>query len=517
MDQSSSQLETAEPVVEGDGMPSQADEGRARPQREKTVESGVSAPEIGTAAGSGDKGGDDRGREKSTGRMVRLLTRVGVAVGALVLAVVVVGALVQTKPGVELATDAEANLQRVMVVEPRRLAVPRQWVGYGTVAAVVSSDVPARVGATVLEVPKRITEGAVVEAGWTLAELDPTDFANREAAAEAGWEAVGAQLDQLASEEARVKARVAVEEEDVAAARWELERVERLRRGATSAASEKDVVDAQRSLFAAQRQLLTLKEALDGVEPRRKRLQAEQRAAKSEWDQAVKDRERATVKSPIGGVIQAVDVEAGENVMAGSRVARVVQPGVVEVPIRLPGSARGSVGLGDAVELRVAGRGGVGGYSAAVERVSPEDDPETRTFTVWAVRDQSKRGASVLPPGVLVTAVVTSKSAGDRWVLPQRSVQSGRVFRVVDGRAVSVPVEKGYAFEGELEAYGMPEERQWVVLLGELEGEGPVVLTGSVKVQDGAAVVADMVEFVEAEGLSGRAETATDTGEGGGG
>jgi multidrug efflux pump subunit AcrA (membrane-fusion protein) len=202
---------------------------------------------------------------------------------------------------------------------------------------------------------------------------------------------------------------------------------------------------------------------------------------------------RCLIVSPLDGVVQAVDVEAGESVAVGQRAARVVSLDVIEVPVRLPAAARASVRVGDRVELRAARRDGPT-WSAVVARIAPEDDAQTRTMTVFveldqraALAEQGPHAGGLLTPGVFLEATVATGAGSAQWVVPRRSLRAGRILLVEDDRLTSRPAGIAYTLTGWLEALPLPD-RQWAVLDEPLRDGELIVLDGSTALRVGQMV-----------------------------
>lgn len=405
-----------------------------------------------------------------------------------------VGVLVRTAPTIE--TEDRPRSLRVPVMAVQQVELPRQWRGFGTVEADRQADVPARVGATVKHIPEGVEVGRVVTAGDLLVQLDDSDFVKDRDAAAQRIEEVKAQLEQLLVEETRLTERLAIEQQDVELARAEYER--QVDRRAQGAASVTDVERAQRSLLQAERVVLEVRQAIDAIAPRRLGFEASRAGAEAQRDLAQQNVDRATIKAPMDGILAALDVEENENVQPGSRVARIVDPRVIEVPIQLPASARSGIGVGDPATVFSRSHPPDCTWSATVTRVGAFNDPE-RTFTVFARIDQRgvplsafAGGASdqqVLVPGMFVTARLQTTTSGPRWIVPARSVQEGRV-RLVRGRHVeSRPVTIAYDYEGKFPQLGVTDD-QWLVLNEGFEAGDLIVLSASLSILDGQEVIA---------------------------
>lgn len=401
-------------------------------------------------------------------------------------------ALTATAPTVKMAGDTR-RVQQVRVFRAQLIEVQRQWHGYGTAEAEVSADIPAQVTATVEEIPDGIDPGTPVKKGQLLIQLDDSDFQRQVEIAEQTLAQLRAQLAQWEVEHARLRERLDLETRAVGIAGREFERVrELIGRGV---GTQQDVDRSERELLNAERNHVQTAEAFELMAPRRLALEAQIAGQESTLQLARQDLARCRITSPIDGVLQEVDVEPGERVTMNQRVARVVSLGLIEVPLRLPAGARGSVHVGDAVKIEPTSRRGVS-WDATVARIAPEDDPSTRTMTVFAMVDQheelaaGERLGNLLTPGTFVAGRVTSEQKERRWVVPRRSVRGGRVLVVQDGVVRSEPVEVDYVIEGHPAEFGLPDD-QWAVLDAETTGLTPgqlVMVNAAQAVLDGDRV-----------------------------
>ncbi len=413
-------------------------------------------------------------------RAVVVLVLVAVGVGGFVY-------LVETAPHPGVVDPKEAALA-VPVFEVRPVEVARQWRGYGTAEPVDSADVPARVSATVERIADDADPGARVDSGQPLVWLDDSDFVQQVTIAEQRLAEIDAALDQLDTEEASLKQRLELEEEDVSLAQAELDRLETLEN--RGVANQQDLDDGRRMINTAKRSRLATREALDSTGPRRRSLLAQQASLRASIEIARLNQQRCTITSPLGGVLQSVDVEVGEALAAGQRVARVVAPSPVEVPIRLPASAQSTVNVGDPVTLRATagGTGGGGGptWTTTVARIAPEEDPQTRTIIVYAVvADEPDRPAPT--PGAFLEATIASGDAADRLAVPRRAKRGGRVQVIRDGVAQSVEVDTDYDVGRTFPQTGLPDD-QWSVLTGGLNPGDLVVVNAGSLIADGQRV-----------------------------
>jgi multidrug efflux pump subunit AcrA (membrane-fusion protein) len=187
-------------------------------------------------------------------------------------------------------------------------------------------------------------------------------------------------------------------------------------------------------------------------------------------------------------VLQSVDVEVGENLAAGQRVARVVDLRRIEVPLRLPASARAGIAVGDDVLLHATG-GSDRTWPARVARIAPEDDATTRTVAVYVELNQDPHDPAALAPGQFLRGTVSSSGAQLRWVVPRRALAGDRLLLVNDGRIVSRAVEIDFQIERKLPQLGLPDD-EWVVLREPLREGDRVVVNAARGLADGLAVTA---------------------------
>ncbi len=189
----------------------------------------------------------------------------------------------------------------------------------------------------------------------------------------------------------------------------------------------------------------------------------------------------------------------------GERVARVVDPTRIEVPLKLPAGARNSVSVGDPVTLRssrssrdapgeAASEEGRERWQAEIVRINPTDDARTRTLTVYAVLDQADvPPAERLAPGLFVAGTVVAGEPAVRPLVPRRSLRRGRVQLVIPGPegrgfvVTSEPVELAFQLRDRLPATGLPDD-QWSVLRAPLPADARVVLTANASLLDGQGV-----------------------------
>lgn len=178
-------------------------------------------------------------------------------------------------------------------------------------------------------------------------------------------------------------------------------------------------------------------------------------AAKVRLEKARLDRERSTIVAPFDGVVDRLDVAAGERVQPGQSITAVVDLRNLRV--------EASVLEHDLPLIRVGGRAVVTSAAAPdraaegrVTAVLPLVDSATRAGRAFVrVTAPSSGGASALRPGMYADVRLEATRLTGRRLVPARAVieRDGRplVFVVKDGRAQWVYVTPGRSNGAETE------------------------------------------------------------------
>jgi len=435
---------------------------------------------------------------KSAGRGRSLFLYVIVVIVVLAVGVGILGALVSTKP--QPSRDHEPDpptVVRAMTLRP--VTVAREHQGYGVVRAVRAVDVAAEIDGVVRAKPERIDEGVRVDKSELLVAIDPGDYRDRADSLARNVESVEAQLDLLdvQEESAREQAQLASEALDA------IDReIQRLRDARDRGAATDNEIDQQvRARIAVARDRVGASETLAAIAPRRAQLEAQAASLRADSEQARRDLSRTDIVSPISGMVQEVDVEIGERVRAGDRVARVLDPSRLEVPLRLPLSATRDIRVGSPAVLRVDGPAG-GQWEGSVVRIAPEADPDRRTITVYVevVQDAPVGRAPDLPPGQFVLGLVRA-SETPAIIVPRGAVSEDRVMVITpDGAIESRAVEVAFYSEGDHPEL-VDSESQWAVIAEGLERGERIAVSNLSKLHPGA-----LVEGVDAGALAGSEE-----------
>ena len=415
--------------------------------------------------------------------LLSVAVRVVVCVVVVAAGFTVAGALIRTAPSVK-EVEAEQDVPSVLVMRARAVDVERQWSGYGTARPMDAVDVPARVSATVVSIPAVIEPGAPVERDDLLTQLDPTDFDRQVEISTENLADVESQIERLDVEEKSLAERARLADELVDLARADFDRVQDVFN--RNAANQNELDRARNTMLQAMRDQVLTNEELEKLGPRRASLKAQRAAFEAQLRIARQNQERSTIRSPLEGIIEAVDVEVGENLTTGQRVARVVSLRRIEVPIRLPASARSTLRGGERTRLSATGMIEQS-WDGRIVRIAPADDENTRTMIVYVEIDQDAADPQRIVPGKFLRGDVRVAASSSRWVVPRQAIKQDRLHLVRDGIVRSIPVRSDYAIEQSFPEFGI-DERQWVVLRDPLPDDAMVVVTPTKVVVDGARV-----------------------------
>ena len=173
------------------------------------------------------------------------------------------------------------------------------------------------------------------------------------------------------------------------------------------------------------------------------------------------------VRAGAPGVVQNLDLEVGQWVMAGQTLARVAEPGRLMAELRIPETQARDVTVGQGA--RVDTRNGI--VAGRVRRVDPNIQNGTVTVEV-ALEGELPRGAR---PDLTVDGVIEIERLANALHVNRPAgalAQATRsVWRLEDDGAVRVPVRFGRASPTVIEvANGLAEGD--VIILSELPGVG---------------------------------------------
>ena len=410
---------------------------------------------------------------------VSIITRVVVCVVIIGLGILAADILIRTRPLPGTSEQGDIG-PRVSVLELQAVALAERWTGYGTVLPVDSADVPARVLAIVDSIPANIRDGAPVDEGEVLVILDATDYKEQLTMSQERLTQVDAKIDRLEIEEKLARDRLKLAERDSELAEIDLQRVRDAHKAGAAVIREVDLVEQR--LLQAQHTVIAQREVLDQLPILHVELKSARVAEEAAGNMATLNVERCTIRSPIRGVLASVDMEAGESVRPGQRIARVVDIQQLEVPLQVAASARANLALGDEVHISRPGSNSV--WHGTIDRISPVDNPMTRTLMVYVEVDAEGSG---LAPGLFIRGEIISSSSRPRTVVPRRALRNQRVMLVENGAIRSQRVTAAFNIRAERPESGLPD-LEWVVLEDRLPDSALLVVDGARALGEGMLV-----------------------------
>lgn len=440
----------------------------------------------------------DSSRPSGVLRVVSLVVRSAAGLLVLAVAVGIYWLLVSTAK-----TPTRAPLERIEVqvstVPVGVVPVPRVWEGYGTAAAMRTAEVSAQIAARVVDRPPSVEEGMAIGAGDVLVALEQVDVQNRLLADSNTVAALESDLSGLEIELDSLNERLELGEDELSV---EQRTLDRLTGALGQGAANSTDVDRQLSVVRRlEREVALLRQQIRLIDTRRTTLQAQLEGARAALSIAEENLARATVRSPLTGILQRVDADLGELLAVGSVVARVVDLRTIEVPIRLPVSSISTVSLGDRVTVRTDGPGMDGSgaeWVGTVVRIAPEADPSRRTITAFVEVTQSLPNdgnlSGLLLPGQFVTARVQTETTQEYAVVPRPALRGDRVLALAenqDGETIArqIDVEVVFEFGGSFPDIH-PRETQWAAIRAVDGATLPdrVILSNFEGLRDGSAV-----------------------------
>ena len=306
-------------------------------------------------------------------------------------------------------------------------------IGFGLARALRESEVGAEVTARIEWISPRLEAGVTVKKHEVLVRLDGQDFRreiNRLLARSERIDVDVAAQDHLRT---NLDEQLVIATRELEASRRELDRLRRLENDRVTSSSE---ADGQRMRTAAlERSLLELRLRRNGADVDTARSGAESKQIEVELAMARANLARCEIATPYAGVVTARTARLGERVAAGASLFHLVDPAAVEIPVALPASRYGQIGVG--AEAEVVSEDGGATWTAQVERISPRIDDDSRTFMAYLVVRADANDAGVedkpsptLAPGRFVRAAVPGRLHEGVIVLPRVAFVGEDVFVV---------------------------------------------------------------------------------------
>ncbi|MBH9553693.1 efflux RND transporter periplasmic adaptor subunit [Inhella gelatinilytica] len=287
----------------------------------------------------------------------------------------------------------------VALVQPIRGEAIEAVFATGAVEPALQVMVAPRVGGRLAELLAE--EGQMVKQGQVLARLETAE--------------VEAQLQELNARER--------------AAQLALERAEALVAQKFVAASEADRARAER----------------DAVRAQIARIQAQ--------------RGYAQLLAPTSGPVLRREAEVGQFVAAGQVLFQIGGGTTLRVSTEIDEEDIARVAVGQPVVLRAAALGAAV-FEGTVDSIPPKGDPIARSYRV---KVKLIDAPAALRVGMTVDANIIQARRSQALLLPVTAVQSDQVWRVMEGRAQPVPVQRGATGHGRVEIRSGLKEGEAVI------------------------------------------------------
>ncbi len=193
---------------------------------------------------------------------------------------------------------------------------------------------------------------------------------------------------------------------------------------------------------------------------------------------------RATIRSPLAGVVSRERTEVGQWIEAGGPVVELLALDTVEIRVEVPERYYASVRTGSRATITVDSLPGFEAQGRVVA-VIPQADAQARSFPVKVRVANSRRR---LAAGMLAQVSFPAGDTQRTTVVPKDAIVSRGSSRVVfkvngSGTVDEVPVETG-AGAG-----------VWVEVRGNISAGDKVVTRGNERIQPGQAVEAAPLEY----------------------
>jgi len=349
--------------------------------------------------------------------------------------------------------------ERVWAVDAITLApadITPRLEAYGTVVAAREAALQTSVSGRVVNLDSQFREGAEVEAGQPLLDIDPFQYRTAVAEQKALLREHRARLRRLAAELAGERALLAQARDYLDLQQRDLTRTENLQ--ARELASERTREAAALAVNNARQALLERQRNSERLAAQQAEQQAVVERLAVGLERAERDLRDTTLHAPFAGYLQDVAVALGQRLTPQHTVARLIARDALDVEFSLADHqfARLLAALdGDLRALRgrpltVAWQVGeqVFDFEARLDRVAPRIRTDSGSITLYG---QLEDHAGILRPGAFVTVAVAERLYREVVALPDGAVSADGEVWLIDPetqrlQAVSVAI---LAREGE--------------------------------------------------------------------
>lgn len=359
---------------------------------------------------------------------------------------------------------ATKAVDQPIVVEERVWNVSANTVQLGSLAPkvelfgtlIASRDVELRslVAGEVIGVAQDFREGARIEKGALLVEIDPFDFEALLAERTASALEAESRLIELKALKRSEEASLARDREILALDVRNLKRSEKLsKRGNIS---EKALDDARSALSRQMQQVEQRDAQLDIQSARIGQQEAVLRRLEVGVKRAERDLSNTRLIAPFAGYISQISAELGKRIDAKDKVARLIDAGQLEVAFHLSDKQYG---------LLIDSKGGVFGrsiqvswrtgntahvFDGTIARIGSEIKAETGGIDAYATLKAESLIAEARP-GAFVDVILTGELYENAVRVPEQSVYSKNTVYVaengrLDARRIKILFDNGTSF-----------------------------------------------------------------------
>ena len=208
---------------------------------------------------------------------------------------------------------AEVAMVRALVEESETLDMEVS----GTIEPYRELQIAAEVAGRIVDKDPNLRSGNYVREGQVLYRIDPRDYELEVESLTRRRDQELAAIRELQQDIENAEALLEVAEQEQVLAAAEVERMERLGVGFSSAA---ELDSAKRSRLASMNQVVTLRNQVRTFETRRSRVELSARLAETELEKAQLNLSRTTIRAPVNGRIAIEQVEKDSYVQRGTQL-----------------------------------------------------------------------------------------------------------------------------------------------------------------------------------------------------
>lgn len=319
-----------------------------------------------------------------------------------------------------LAQDAEKGvntppLTRVDVLNLTLQDYRENLVGYGRARAIRQTVVSSEVQGLVRTLAPTLAAGGHVPSDQTLVTIDDRDYRETLGRHKATQSQNDAEHQRQLAEIVDLKTQLEVAESELSLSLKELDR--RIRMQATNVASIDEVDRQRRATKNVELAKLRIESSIKLGQINVTRIEAMMAATRLDIQRAERDIARCQLSAPYAGVIESRAVQIGTRISVGSELYRILDPGIIEIPVTLPATYYRDVELGAEVKL-TGGDLNQDSWTAKIERISPSVSATDRTFQVFAVVLETKEKKAPTP-GAFLKAKILGALRKDVYVIPR--------------------------------------------------------------------------------------------------